>query len=119
MLYLDYKIMFSLFRKKKAVEVKDSSPAENKKVYVLIFSTKSEFLFDFVKSLGVYSDADKAQERLDEHLRLFVERMSGQVDFDYDRGTGWASAINEFADFRWNVYEKDLDQDGEDLYFIN
>lgn len=117
MLYLNYKIMFS-FRKKKAV-VKESSPAENKKVYVVIFRASSETFFDFVKSLGVYSTPGKAQERLDEHLRMFVERMSGQVDFDYDRGTGWASAVNEFADFRWNVYEKDLDQDGEDLYFIN
>ena len=110
--------MFS-FRRKKEVEVKDSSPAvEQKKVYVVVFSTRSEILFDFVKSLGVYSDPGKAQERLDEHLRMFVERMFGVVDFEYDRGTGWASAVNEFADFRWTVYEKDLDQDGEDLYFI-
>lgn len=110
--------MFS-FKRKKAVVVKDSSAAvEQKKVYVVVFSTKSEILFEFVKSLGVYSDSGKAQERLDEHLRKFVECMSGQVDFEYDRGTGWATAINEFADFRWNVYEMDLDQDGEDLYFI-
>lgn len=98
--------------------MKGSSPAENKKVYVVVFRTSSEILFDFVKCLGVYSDADKAQERLDEHLRKFVESMSGKVDFEYDRGTGWAAAVNEFADFRWTVYEKDLDQDGEDLYFI-
>lgn len=109
--------MFS-FRRKKAVEVKESSPTENKKVYVVIFSARSEITFDFVKNLGVYSTPEKAQERLDERLRTFIDYMSGKVDFEYDRGTGWATAINEYAGFSWIVYEMDLDRDSEDVYFV-